>query len=125
MTALATPQLIVNDIVFLIKPNSLSYTEGFGERKVRVKSAGGGSKVIVVTRDLESEYSMVKFTAFTEDVSIETIRGWQEKLAANTIRFSDAGLQRAVTQAIVTNDPEINFGVDGEIDIEFQGNPAV
>lgn len=124
MGGLSTPQVIVNDEVVAIKPNSLSYTEGRGERNVRTKSAGGGSTSVVVTRNAETETSMVKFVVLTEDTSIETVLGWLDLFDANRVEFSEGGLDRTVTQATVTNNPEVNIGESGEIEIEFTGQRA-
>lgn len=125
MATLATPQIVVNNETIGIKPNSFTYTEGFGERKVRVKSTGGGQKEIITTRDVETELSMCKFIIYAEDTPIETVRDWLANVDANVIQAADGNFQRTFTQAIITNNPEVNLGVDGEVEVEFQSAPAV
>ncbi len=125
MSGLATPQIIINNEVIAIKPNSFTYDEGFGERSVRVKSSGGGSKTIVVTRNVETEMSTCKFVVLTEDTTLAKLRVWLNNLDNNVVQVSDTGFQRTFSQAIITNKPEAALGADGETEIEWMSQPAV
>lgn len=125
MAGLSTPQILVNNEVIGIKPNSFEYDEGFGERNVRTKSAGGASRQIVVTRNVETEKSTVKFVLFTEDSSISVVRQWLNNIDANVIQASDSGFNRTFNQAIITGNPTNGLGVDGEIPLEWESQPAV
>ena len=40
MATLFAPTVLVNNVSVAIKPNSFSYKEGFGERKVRNRMSG-------------------------------------------------------------------------------------
>lgn len=124
MGGLSVPQIIVNDEVIAIKPNSFSYTEGFGERTVRTKSAGGGNTTIVVTENAETQTSMVKFTILTEDTSIEKVRGWLALKDANRIQAGEGSFSRTFAQAVITNNPEAALGESGEIALEFTAQRA-
>ena len=125
MAAIATPAVIVNGVNISIKPNSLVYTEGFGEYKIRTASAGGARKEQVFTKDIESAYSMVKFTLYTTAENISFHREWKANEDTNTLQWVDSGVSRTVDQATVINEAEIAAGVDGEFEVTFHGNSAV
>lgn len=124
MAGLATPTIQVNGETIAIKPNSFEYDEGFGERKVRIKSAGGSSRQTVVTGDVETQKSSFKFTLLTEDTSIEQVLEWLQKVDTNVVQAADVGFTRVFNQAIITTPPKNLLGVDGEIEIEWESKPA-
>lgn len=125
MATLFAPTVCVNGTVVAVKPNSFSYTEGFGERKVRVASSGGGSTTQITSEDIETQTSMCKFMLYATSDNVELIRGWQDKRNANAIEVTDKDeFKRNFKKAIITNDPNIALGVDGEVEIEFVTNPA-
>lgn len=126
MAALFAPTVVVNNVAVAIKPNSFSYTEGFGERKVRTSSAGGSSTSQVVSEDIETQMSTCKFTVYTTSDQVDAIRTWQTNLDANAIEVTDRGsFNRTFLNAIITNDPEVSLGVDGEVEVEFTSKRAV
>ena len=125
MGGLSVPQILVNDEVVYIKPNSFSFTEGAGERNVRTKSGGGGAVAIVVTENAETQTSMVKFTLLTEDSSLERIRGWLNLFDANRIEAGDGSFARTFSQATITNNPEAALGESGEVEIEWTTQKSV
>ena len=125
MGALSTPSIVINNTPVAIKPNSFSYTEGFGERNVRVASAGGNAKETVVSENVETQMSMVKFTLFTTTGNLTLARQWANNKSANVIEASDVGFTRSFTQAIITNDYEVAAGNDGEFELEFKTIAAV
>lgn len=125
MGALSTPTIVVNNTPTAIKANSFSYTEGFGERNVRVASAGGNAKETVVSENVETQMSLVKFTLLTTTENINFARQLANNKSANVIEASDDGFTRTFTQAIITNDYEVAAGVDGEFELEFKTVAAV
>ena len=126
MATLFAPTVCVNGTVVAVKPNSFSYTEGFGERKVRVASAGGGSLTQITSEDLETRLSMCKFMLYATSDNEKLIRGWQKNREVNTVEVTDkGGFKRNFKQAIITNDPDVALGVDGEIEVEFSTNAAL
>jgi len=125
MAALSTPTIVVNNTPVAIKPNSFSYTEGFGERNVRVASAGGSAKETIITENVETQMSMVKFTLYTTTDNINLSRILAANLASNTIEVSDNGFTRTFSRAIIVNDFEVSAGVDGEFELEFKTVAAV
>jgi len=125
MAAISTPAIVVNNVPVGIKPNSFSYTEGFGERNVRVASAGGSAKETIVSENVETQLSMVKFTLFTTSGNLTLAREWAANKGNNVIEASDDNFTRSFTNAIITNDFEVSAGVDGEFEIEFKTTAAV
>jgi len=125
MTALSVPTVMVNGEPVGIKPNSFSFTEGFGTRTTRMKSTGGGSKVIINTRNIETEFSVCKFTLLSEDISASRVREWLSKGDTNVVRAVEGTFQRTFNQAHITNDPEAALGVEGDTPLEWASKPAV
>ena len=82
---LANPQVTVNNVAFAIKPNSLVFTEGFGEQIVRAASAGGSLAVQVLADNIEDNFSEVKFAL---DPTFEPDRG-EESERLSTIQVID------------------------------------
>ena len=124
---LATPTIEVDNQVVAIKPNTLSYQNGDGELTVRPQIAGAGAIETVLTKDAETQRSMVKFSLITEAGNISLKDGWKrksEELAGVAIRFSDEGFTRAFRAMRLINDPEIAIGVDADFELEFMGDPT-
>jgi hypothetical protein len=122
---LANPTILVNNLSTPIVANSFSYTEGKGEQTVRVQSAGGGSVQTVLSNNVETNLSMVKFSMFPTAENIATILSWKNNGNANVISASGAGLTRSFTNATLINDYEINLGSDTQIDLEFKTDAAI
>ena len=120
--------LLVNNEAVSYLPNTLKYTEGKGEQKVRALSAGGGKTEQVVSNDLESNFSTVKFGLAVTVETIAQVREWKERLNANTIQITaqnvEGRLSKTIASAIITNDPEIGLGAETSIDVEFRGASA-
>jgi hypothetical protein len=125
MGALATSALIINNVTFPIKPNSLSYTEGFGEYKIRVASAGGSKTEKVFTRDIETAYSMVKAVLYTTAENADSAREWKANEDTNVVQIVDSGFTRTINQATIINEPDVSIGVEGEFEVTFHGDSAV
>lgn len=126
---LADMAVEVNDEIVYYEPNTLSYTEGFGETTVRAASTGGGGTELIFARDVSNAKSMVKFELPTTPENIELVRSWQIDVGANVVGLSGSNgtqkVTRTLTQATVVNDPEINISADGTIEVEFEGNSVV
>lgn len=124
MGALANPIVTINDVNIAIKPNSFSYKDGFGERNVRTQSSGPGQSEIVVTENGETELSMAKFTLIATEDNANIVRTWLNNLENNTIHAVQGSFSRAFRKCTVVNNPDINIGQDGEIEVEFNGEKA-
>ncbi len=125
MAAIATPTVIINNIPIKYKPNSLTYGTGKGERKIRVATGGGSVKETIVTTDIETAFSTVKFMLYTTSDNVELVDEWIDNLDSNTVQWTDVGISRSVTNAVVVNNPDISMGVEGEFEVEFQGDTGV
>lgn len=122
--ALYKPLLSVNNIGWFIKPNSLSFKSGIGDRKVRTASAGGTLQTYV-TEDIETQRGYLKCIVYTDVEAIRNIETAQLNFDTNAISWQEHGESGSMTNATITNDPEINTGVDGETEIMFEGDPFV
>lgn len=129
---LANPQVVVNNVALAIKPNSLSFTEGFGEQIVRAASAGGGSVVQILADNIEDNFSEVKFALDPTIEHIGLARGWKTQPGLNVVSVTGtvtdgtdtATFARSFEKASLTNNYEIALGADTQIDLEFKSNPA-
>jgi hypothetical protein len=124
VTTLANPTVEINDIVVMIIPNSLTYKKGKGDKKLRAQSAGGDSIDIIPTEDAETKVSMCKFSMITTKENVEAHETWKDKTGGNTVRLSDGSFVVPFRKMYITTEPEVNTGSDGNLEIEFQGQPV-
>ena len=123
LTGLSTSTLTVNNDVVAILPNTLVLKMGLGETKVRASSTGGGGVENVITEDVESKVSMVKFTLISTAGAVSLMRSWKRQ--ANAVTISDDEFQGSFSDMSMITDPEIAIGADGNTEVEFQGSPMV
>lgn len=116
--------LIIDNLVVNYVPNSLRFSEGKGEQKLRVQTSGGGSVQQVLTEDITKKQSTVKFKVEPTAANIDFFRAIKSDLDGHVITISGPEITRTVTSAILVNDYEIALGMDEEIELEFIGNPA-
>lgn len=126
MSTLSNPTVEVNDQIVYIKPNSLTFKTGKGDRNVRTQSAGGNSISVVVTDNAETKKSMVKFTLITDQPNLDSLDVWLDQINSqgNTIRLSDGDFTIPFTKMVVTSEPERGTGADGETEVNFEGPPV-
>ena len=122
---LADPSVVINNVAVRIVPNSLVITDGFGERNVRTQSGGNGDIDHVVTENAETKFSNFNFMLFPTEDNLALLRTWLNNLDQNGCSAVFAGQSRNVTGAVIVNNPELSFGNDTTIPIEFQGKAAV
>lgn len=131
-TVIANPQVIVNNIPQAIKPNSLVFTEGFGEQIMRAASAGGQSVVQILADNVEDNFSDVKFSLDNTKENIESARVWKSQPGLNGIvvtgKVVDGGntirFRRVFNNASLMNNYEVPLGSDVSLDLEFKSDPA-
>lgn len=127
---LYNPAVTINDVDVKFTPNSITYTEGFGEAKVRTRSGGGGVVDTVYSRDLETAYSTFKISVRTTADMVELIRLWLVIENGNTITLTDSDnqgnqlLSRTFKFAAIINNPTVNVNADGDVELEFHGDPV-
>jgi len=126
---LSDAAVLVNDEVVAIVPNSLKFTEGFGEQQVRAASVGGGAVEQIFSNDVETALSKVMFDIHTTPDNVEMQKTWKANGNKNVVAIAGATDEgettRTFTQAAMTNDPEIEIGTEGVINIEFMSNAAI
>jgi hypothetical protein len=129
MIQLSDATVLVNDEVAAIVPNSLKFTEGFGEQDVRAASVGGGAVEQVYSNNVETALSKVMFDLHVTPQNIALARSWKAGKNRNVVAIAgstdDGDVTRTVTQAAMTNDPEVEIASEGVLSVEFMGNKAV
>lgn len=132
-TVIANPSVIINNIPLAIKPNSLVFTEGFGEQILRSASAGGQSVEQVLADNVEDNFSDIKFSLDNTINNIEQARIWKSQPGLNGIVVigtviegnTKVNFRRSFNKASLINNYEVPLGADVTIDLEFKSNPAV
>lgn len=127
---LANPSVVVNNEPVAIVPNSVTYTEGKGEQNMRAASTGGGGVEQVFSENVETNFSMVKFTVYNDPESVNLARTWKNNKNRNVVvisgKTSDGSkLRRTFNMAAILNDYEVALGSETEVPLEFKSNPAV
>ena len=126
---LANAQLSVNNEPISYAPNTLNYTEGFGEQTVRAASAGGGQVEQIYSRNIETSFSKVNFEMPATIPNINLARQWKANTNQNVVSIvgetPEGTLTRTFTQASLLTDYEVSLVSEGNIVIEFNANPAV
>ncbi len=121
--------IIVNDNTIGVLPNTVKYTEGFGEDNIRVVSVGGGATEQVYSEDLESNFSMISFDMLPTIPNVKLARSWKTNTNQNVVILqvenADGDLTRTFKSAALTANYEVNIGNDAAITIEFRSNSAI
>jgi len=123
--AITLPALQINGINFSIVPNSLEVTQGFGTSKIKAQSAGGGSVTSVLFDDGSTKLGNVKFKIYSTDDNINNMITVKNNSNNNTVLISEDDFTKTMTNSAIINDPALMLGVDGEIDIEMEGDVVV
>lgn len=124
---LVDPTVIVDNLVLGVVPNSVQFTEGMGEQKVFVATAGGGSVQQIVADDVTGKQSHLKVHVFPTFENIKNIRAIKANMNGHVVTLSDAAsdFHRTITAAVLVNNYEVKLGTDDVIELEFIGNPSV
>lgn len=127
-TQISDASVIVNNVGVNIVPNSLSFTEGYGEQAVLVQSAGGGVLEQVYSNDVETNLAMVKFSLRSTVANIALAREWKTNANKNVIAVTatvlEGSLTRTFNNAALTGDYEVSLSADGVIEVEFKADKA-
>jgi len=118
------PTLIIDNLVVAYVPNSLSFSEGLGEQKLRVQTGGGGTIQNVLADDITKRQAKVKFKIEPTANNLAFVRAIKANLDGHVITLSDTDFTRTITGAILVSDYNIELGADSEVELEFMGNPA-
>lgn len=125
MAGVAVPALIINNISFPYKPNSIVFKEGLGEFKIRVASAGGAKTELVFTKNVETMRGMIKGVFYTTSENIDEARKLKLNEDTNVVQVAEKSFSRTFNRATIINDYEIPIGFEGEFELEFESEPAV
>ena len=122
---LSTPQVIINNIVYPIVPNTLTYTGGKGEYNVRGSSVGAELTEVVFSENAEEKISKCNFEIYPTAENIKSAEEWKAALNDNLIELVGDDFNKTFTNMALVNDYEVNLGADTTISLEFAGDPAV
>lgn len=122
---LSNPSIEINDVSISIKPNSVMFKDGKGNKTVRAASAGGDSITLVVTDDATTKISSLSFVLFNTEQNVGYKRQWQGLADGATARLVDGGFNTVFREMHVTDDPEVALGAEGEMTVAFKGLPVV
>lgn len=127
---LSDATVMVNNNVVAVEPNSVVFTEGFGEQNIRAASVGGGNVEQIYSKNVESSFAMVKFELPATVDAIELAREWKANLNQNLVQIVGSTpdgktLSRTFSQAALINDYEVALGSDTSIPVEFKANKAI
>lgn len=127
---LSNALVTVNNNPILHLPNTVMFTEGLGEQKMRPMVVGGGLVEIVYSEDRETNISKMSFEMPATIDLIEEARTWKLNKNQNLVQItgetSDGKtLTRSLSGAALLTDYEVNLGSETSINMEFMGNPVV
>ena len=119
----------VDDEALPVIGNTISYTEGLGESSVTAASQGG-KPILVVSQDLTTKISMIKFEVPASVAMMNATRDIAARGFGRVVRMSGtdpAGnrLGRTFKSGIMVTDPEKNVQNEGTIPLEFKSSPAI
>lgn len=130
--SIANPVVTVNGASVAVVPNSTKFDEG--KPKKNIRAAAVGSLVTQdFSQDIEEAFSKFSFTLLPSAANINLVKSWQDLNNTNLVTITGtelvlgAGQQliRTFNNATVTNQPEINLGADGVIEVEWMSDAAV
>lgn len=128
-TQIADPGVSINNVPVGVTPNSVKFTEGLGEQKMRAVSFGAGVTGQVFSNDVETNFAKVMLEIPSTVENIAAVRGWKLGGNNNTITIVastvEGDLTRIFKKAALLGDYENDLGADGNIALEFTSNKAV
>lgn len=121
---LSNPVVEIDGVITPIKPNSVEFTTGRGEKKVTTQAAGAGSVEMVYADDSEMKFSAIKMTLETTGVNIRDAIDLNDT-NPHSIRMYEPGVTFNFNGAVITSDPNVSWGADGEIPLEWASDPVI
>lgn len=122
---ISDPQIRINNETFAVVPNSIKVDLGLGDSKVMMQSAGNGSVSQVYSEDVTTKVGKVTLSVYATGAQVTAIKSLKANKNTNYISITDAGseLTLIMKNAALVKTPEINFSAEGQIELEFEGNP--
>lgn len=122
---LFNPTVELNDVALEIIPDSFAQKKGYGDKTVRIQTAGGGALGFVVTDNVATKKGMVKFSLSNNEENREIIRLAYNNPEGNTIRAYEGEIPDNYVSMFIVNEPEWGSGADTTTEIIFEGPPSV
>lgn len=119
--------IIVNNDTIPYTADSLTWSDGFGTYNVRNAVVGGGQTLQIFSKDLSTKFGKVKFSMPTTVEGEAFKRAWKSNDNNNVVELigpSGTTFAKIFTQASILEDPESSGATDGNIELEFNTNPA-
>ena len=126
-TQLNDISILVNNVQVAYTADSLSWKDGSGVYSVRNAVVGGGQTEQVFSKDLASKFGMVKFSIPTTEENEAFKKAWKLNDNNNVIELlgpAGGSFTKIFTSGAILEDPESNAATDGNIEVEFNTNPA-
>lgn len=129
MQPLSNVAVTVNNAPIAIVPNSCEFDEGFAEYNVRAASTGGQSVEDVFSEDMETAFSMVKFSIYPDIEGINLARSWKAKRNSNAVvitgSLNGVSFRRTFKNASLPAKYSVPLSNDSVIELEFKSKAAV
>lgn len=125
------PTVTINNTPFPISANTFVYTEGLGEQKTKIQSAGGGNIDPVDADDIELKYSKMTIIALPTIPNIENLKQFKLLASNNVVQVSGKDsvtnqiITRTFTQARLVSDYNVELSTDGTISTEWNAKSAI
>lgn len=126
-TQLNDVTILVNNEQIAYTADSLSWKDGLGNSSTRNAVVGGEQVEPIYSQDLATKVGMVKFAMPSTVEADELKRTWKLNKNANVVELvgpSGTTFSKIFTSAAIDDDPEVNAGTDGNVEIEFSSAPA-
>lgn len=123
---ISDPQIRINNETYQVVPNTIKVDLGLGDSKVMMQSAGNGDVSQVYSEDVTTKVGKVRLSVYATAEQITAIRALKANKNTNYISITDADseLTLVMKNAALVKTPEINFSSEGQIELEFEGNPV-
>lgn len=121
------PSIKVNNNAIAVKPNSVKFTEGYGETTVETASLGGDEVEIVVSENAEDQKGMVTFDLPSTIKNINAAKGWKRNIGGNVVELSGVNkttgekLSRVFRKQSITNNYEPALASGGSFSTVWEG----
>jgi len=127
---LSVPQVLINDEVITIVPNSFTYDAGEPEINVRASSIGNGEVESVHTENAESAISKVSFDVFLDTALDSKVATWKLSVGTNTVKALEQvtggdSFVRTFPGMSLMSRVERDASADGVTTLEWSGDQMV
>ena len=123
---LSNPQIVINNVVRDIFPDSFKFKDGSGEIKVRALSAGGDSVDSIHTIDVATKISFCEFEVGVTSDERNFYSNCKSNIAGNVLQGTFIGGGSFImVGASQTNEIEWAASSDGKAKVEFRASPSL